>query len=77
MIKYAGSNANLVYMVLLNSKEALLFYLDNIDFKKIKKINWRIKQTQMSETSKYVDTPTYLIPYEKAFKKTDITEIVN
>ena len=77
MKRYAGENANLVYMVLLNDKEALLFYLNSIDFNKIDKVIWRIKKTEYDTYSDYEEVPTYLIPYEMAFKKVDITEIVN
>lgn len=77
MKQYAGDNAKLVYMVLLNDKEALLFYLNKIDFSKIDKTVWHIKKTQYDNYSEYEEAPIYLIPYSMAFKKIDITEFVN
>lgn len=59
----------LLYMVLLNNETCLVFNLDNLDWSKVEKRNWRIKQTQMDVNSPYIEVPTYFIPYNLAICK--------
>lgn len=61
----------LLYMVLLNNERCIVFDLDNLDWSKVEKKNWKIKITQMDDNSPYVETPTYLIPYDLAVANID------
>lgn len=67
----------LLYMVLLNNKECLLFDLDKINWDKVDTHYWHIKKTQMNPNSGYEDVLTHFIPYEMALSRIDITEYVN
>ncbi len=68
------TGTKLLYMVLLNEKECLLFDLNKIDWSNIPLRNWRIKQTQFNPNSPYVSTPTYFIPYSAATATLDCSE---
>ena len=68
------TGTKLLYMVLLNEKECLLFDLDKIDWDLIPKRNWRIKQTQFNPNSPYISTPTYFIPYSAATATLDCSQ---
>lgn len=64
----------LLYMVLLNEKECLLFDLTNQDWDNTKQVIWNIKKTQLDPNSEKVPTPVYLIPYDKAIVKIDCSK---
>lgn len=64
----------LLYMVLLNKKDCLIFDLDNIDFTKVNTDYWRVKETEYSGESKYKWYLTYFIPYSMAVKKVPCSE---
>lgn len=67
----------LLYMVLLNEKECLLFNLSKINWATIPLRIWNIKKTQFNPNSPVVPTPTYFIPYDLAIKRIDCTEFYN
>lgn len=67
----------LLYMVLLNNKTCLVFDLDNLDWSKVEKRNWRIKRTQLNPNSDYITVPTYFIPYELAVATMDCSGFFN
>ena len=64
----------LLYMVLLNEKDCLLFDLSKQDWDKTKIVIWNIKKTQLDPNSEKVPTPVYLIPYESAIVKIDCSK---
>ncbi len=67
----------LLYMVLLNKKECLIFNLSKLDWSKVEKRNWRIKRTQFNPYSDYVTYPTFFIPYDMAVAKCDCSNFFN
>ena len=74
MRKATRKGTRLLYMVLLNKETCLVFDLDKLDWTKVEKKNWRIKQTQMDENSPYIEVPTYFIPYNLAICKMNCKE---
>lgn len=71
MMSVTPNNTRLLYIVLLNKKDCLVFNLSKLDWSKVEKRNWRIKRTQFNPNSDYVTVPTYFIPYSMAIAKCD------
>lgn len=66
MLKDKGPNSDLLYIVLLNQKLALIFNLTSLDWTKVQRTTWNIKEIQYEEESDTRDTEVYLIPYTMA-----------
>ena len=77
MKSVTNKGTKLLYMVLLNDKECLLFDLDKLDWTKVDTHIWRIKKTQLDPNSGYIDELTHFIPYALAIKRIDISKYVN
>jgi hypothetical protein len=66
MLKDKGPNSDLLYIVLLNQKLAFIFNLSTLDWSKVQRTTWTIKEIQYEEGSETRDTEVYLIPYTMA-----------
>lgn len=68
MLKDKGPNSDLLYIVLLNQKLALIFNLSTLDWTQVQRTTWNIKEIQYEDGSEKKDTEVYLIPYTLAEK---------
>lgn len=73
-MKKDHDNDTLIYMVIVNKKDAYFFNLSKIDWKKIKSFMWKIKKIQYLEDSEYEVVPAYKIPLELACYQLNIEE---
>lgn len=65
LIDDTKEDEKLIYVVLVNNTEYYIFDLDQIDFSKVEKRNWRIKKQEYNiGKDEYITVPTYFIPIE-------------
>ena len=74
MRAFTPSYAELLYVVLLNRKKAIIFDMFRLDWSKVTQTIWHIKDTQFDDQSEYFDTPILCIPYELADYEVDIEQ---
>lgn len=67
----ASEGKKLMYAVILNKKELVMFDCSKIDWSTLKVVKIKQKKTQFDENSPYVWLPTYIIPCKYAVKTTD------
>ena len=65
----ASGNKKLLYSIILNKKEVLIFDCSKLDWHNMKLINLRQKRVQMNPNSDWVVKPTYIIPCKYAIKR--------
>lgn len=73
-MKKDNHNDNLIYMVIVNDKDAYFFNLSKIDWKLIKSFQWRIKKIEYLDNSDYEVQDAYQIPISLASLKINIEE---
>ncbi len=65
MINDTKEDEKLLYIVFVNDYQYFIFDIDNIDFNKVEKRNWRIKKQEYNiGKDEYITVPTYFIPIE-------------
>lgn len=67
----ASEGKKLMYAVILNKKDLVLFDCSKIDWSTLKVVPIKQKKTQFDDNSPYVWLPTYIIPCKYAVKTTD------
>lgn len=64
-----SKNKKLIYCIILNKKELLLYDCSKLDWANMKLINLHQLRTQMNPKAGYVVEPTYIIPTKYAIKR--------
>ena len=67
-MQQASQGKKLLYTVILNKKELVIFDCSKVDWSSLKIVNIRQKKCQYDPNSEYVYLPTYIIPCKYAVK---------
>lgn len=69
-----NKNKNLIYLVIINDKDAYFFNLTKLDWSLVDSFDWKIKKIEYMENSDYEIQPTFKIPISQAILKINIEE---
>lgn len=76
-MKKDNHNDTLIYMVIVNDKDAYFFNLSKLDWNLVDSFDWRIKKIEYLKDSEYEIQPTYKIPLSQASLKINVEEYLN